>query len=679
MATKSPARRAGLTTQCVAIDLGATAVRVVEVEWIGNGQPVRVLRRGMATMSPEVWNDLPAFRDSLTSAVREALSTAGISSRTAVACLPRRLVTLRFAHLPVGSPEQMEGMVAYEAQQYIPFAIDDVVLDYRVLASGVSVGMAGAGEQLETVLIAAARRSLVAETLSAFERAGIELESLSVSALALSEHIGDALEATALIDVEPGQMDVAVVSDGQLQFTRATAFPNPGAPADVRSTRAVEEVFRSFTAYQNEFRQRALSHVHLSGVGIDLELLSREVGQMLDMPVERVRSKYLATADPEAQGYATVIGLAVQGMGRGAAGVNLVPNERSERKAQIGRRRTQTIGALIAGAAAVGVTMFVMAQLKSQAQFSKDMRAANQRLSDVSAQLDRKQQFFDRTRTMADKFQTGLDRGHPTVDLLAAVNHAMSQSTQIWLTQLSFERNGLITLRGNAKSDEAATNLAIRLQESGGFTSVRLNYLGDAQDDNAAASRTKAAAPKQNAPLLPGMAPQGGPSNRGNPGATGTPGGPTAGSQPPPSGIASGAPSGAPPGGFPGAPGQPAFRPGPGGMPPGMKMPSGMNGGPGGRPGAFPSNPKGMGVPRTSRPGQGPMVTAKASAPSRVVASQPKSAEKKAAKVAPKPAKQTPLSTFVITCQIDPNSKDLLAKMVARTEPAPGDNNVNAQ
>src|SRR5262249_29113111 len=157
-------------------------------------------------------------------------------------------------------------------------------------------------------------RPLIADVLVAFERAGLELTRLSVSALALAENIADAIEPTALIDLEPGEMDVVVAANSQLLFTRSTAFSALNAAPDVLTTRLVEEVARSFTAYQNEFRNRPLEKVYLSVAGVDSAGLENAVSQLLEMPVERLQSRYLPAGDPDAQPFATAIGMAVQGM-----------------------------------------------------------------------------------------------------------------------------------------------------------------------------------------------------------------------------------------------------------------------------------------------------------------------------------------------------------------------------
>ena len=258
MASTSTARQAG-TTHCVAIDLGAMFVRVVEVEQSAGES--RIMRRGIAALPPHVWNDIATNRDGMANSIREAMASAGIAAKTVVACIPRHLVTVRFAQLPHALPAQLRGMIEFEAQQYILFPLHEVTLDYRVL-TGAGAGLSSPGQDdMQTVLLVAARKSLVGEIMKVFDKTGLELTQLSVSALALAEHGRDALEPTALINLEPGGLDVAVVAEGQLLFTRASALDIQNSLPDVAGRRLAEEVARSFTAYQNEFRQIGRAHV----------------------------------------------------------------------------------------------------------------------------------------------------------------------------------------------------------------------------------------------------------------------------------------------------------------------------------------------------------------------------------------------------------------------------------
>ena len=561
----------------------------------------RILRRGSAPLPPHVWNDLPAHRDTFVSALRAALAAAGISGKSVIACMPRRLVTVRFARLPSAPPEQMKQMVTFEAQQYILFSLDEVSLDYHALTGPLPGFGSSDGEDLETVLLAAARRSLINELLAIFDKAGLELRQLSVSALALAEHARDVLEPTALIDIQPGSMDVAVVADGQLLFTRATALDLEGISPDVAQRKLDEEVARSFTAYQNEYRSKIIGHVFLSGSSAtvkDAGRLERSLSSILEMPVSRLHNRLITANDPDLIGYATASGLALQTQSSALAPISLVPDERAERQARQASRLRQQVSVLGAAAVLIGAIWQANAMVKNSAADAVRTLAANKKLKSSKSILDTVQKKHDKLASFDAELEKGLDRKHGAVDVVTALHAALPNSSDLWLTQLSYVHGGLLTLRGEARNSTAPTELAIALQGSGAFRDVKLVYMGDAQETNLVATAPPKADAKKDSTPLPNFG-DGGMQMGGMQGFTpsgGAPGFPTGGGS---AGFQGGAQPGAgnPAGGFT-APGGGGFTPGGGGFTPG-------GGGftPGRQPNIITPGQPPTGIPSTVTPG----------------------------------------------------------------------------
>ena len=609
MSSKASSHSAGSS---VAFDLGANAVRVVEIEWSGSDGTGRLVKRGSAALPVNVWNDLPANTGAFVAALRQALSSAGISAKAVSASLPRRLVTLRFARLPHAPPEQMRGLVAFEAQQYVLFPLDEVILDYHVATEG-NTGVAIPSEDdMESVLLAAARRSLIVDLIAIFEKAGLELEQLTVSALALAEHIRDAVEATAVIDVEPGEMDVAVVANRQLLFTRASGLDVTGSHPEIAARRLADEIARSFTSFQNEYRHQTLTRVNLTGPsvqGAEGIAVEQTLTSVLEMPIGKLSSRLLSPTDTDAIAYATAIGTALQTRPGSLASINLVPDERAIKKAlQAQRQRKQF--AFAAGIAAVALGAFFIQQYAAaSAQKRTERLAANDKFRKASDILESKRKVFQTRKALYDELTSGLDRGHPSIDVLVALNRALPQSTQIWLTQFAFDRNGLITLHGDTKSASAATDMVIALQDSGAFTDVKVAYMGDAQETTIASSEVPVPAPAaaavETTPVtpLPAMPAAGAVVPAAN--RTGGLGGGPSGTMSPRGGFPTGGSPGGPQRTFPTTN---TFQPGqgfPGGTPPGMVIPPGQVP-QGGFPAGFDPNNAKILVPPNPTPGPPP-------------------------------------------------------------------------
>ncbi len=480
--TKRPAQRAG-STACVAFDLGAESVRVVEVEWRADGSESTILRRGSAPLPTGFWRDVAGSIEAGTSAIRQAISAAGITAHSVAVALPRRLVTLRFARLPHAPPEQLQTLMAFEAQNYVLFPMEDVVFDFYA-PDGDMPAVLG-GDEMQTVILAAARKDIVAGVMAIFDRAGLEVSRLSVSAAALAELVAGSIEPTALIDIEPGEMDVAVVGEGRLLFTRASTLETIDPNAEGADRRFAEEIARSFTAYQNENRQQQIRKVFLVGESVSGTLgdeIARTLRPILELEVTRLQGRLVPAGDPTVLAYATAIGLARQSLLGAVCPLNLVPAERTERKARLAQRRRQVALGVIGLFLLVGLAYGAINVYTSGIREQAETVAANRRLKDVTAKYDIAKKQHDRLDKLATEMSAAMDRAHPSVDVLYALNDALPPSAYIWLTQFAFERGRTITLHGESRSPSAATDLVIALQGSGAFRDVRLGYLGDAQE-----------------------------------------------------------------------------------------------------------------------------------------------------------------------------------------------------
>ncbi|MCS6775311.1 MAG: PilN domain-containing protein, partial [Chthonomonadaceae bacterium] len=245
------------------------------------------------------------------------------------------------------------------------------------------------------------------------------------------------------------------------------------------------------------------AHVYLTGSalpGTTPAETEQILSDVLGMPVSYLHTRLL---DAPKLDYATAIGIALQTRPDSLAPINLYPNERAVQRAQKARRqRMLLVGAMVVCLAIAGVSM-AMQQLEARGRAFRATVRANEALNAVTTQLEAREKAHRRLLDLENDLTTGLDRAHPAVDVLVALDQALPRSTAIWLTQMSFERNGLITLRGESRSEAAATDFVLALQKAGPFMDVRLGYLGDAEDTagkNESASTAPSPSPAQPAP-----------------------------------------------------------------------------------------------------------------------------------------------------------------------------------
>ena len=161
--------------------------------------------------------------------------------------VPGQAVFARFVSLPAVEEEKIERIIAFEAQQNVPFPIEEVVWDYQLVGGG-------ADEQLQVVLVAI-KADLLDEINAGVEEAGLHTTIVDVAPMALynafrynySDLAGCSLlvdigaRTTNLLFVEPGKVFSRGVAIGGSAVTAAIAkeFGEPFPAAEERKKRNV--------------------------------------------------------------------------------------------------------------------------------------------------------------------------------------------------------------------------------------------------------------------------------------------------------------------------------------------------------------------------------------------------------------------------------------------------------
>ena len=482
-------QKTGAVRRVTAVEIGYSSVRAVEVET--RGVEARILKRGSSPLLEEVLDNLPAQRAALTQGIRSALSQAGITSKQVIAAIPRRLVTVKTARLPHAAPEQIAGMVQFEAQQYIPFQIEDVVLGHQVVSDE--------GDDMTSVMIVAARRTLVEEILAAFDSAGIEVTRLTVSSFGLAEHARSSIAPQAVVEIEPRELDMVVVGDGKLLFSRSASLAESSDSA-VAPRALSNEVARSIAAYDNEFRGRPVTSLLVGGPSATAALGDESLRALIDVPLDRLNGRLLPTNDPDAIAYATAAGVALTDDVSAVCRINLVPASRTERK-ESARRRLQAVVAV----SVLALVLFFAyeafsASMENRAKERSEAHRMNDRLDKAKKVHERVKKEHEEVVKTFETVSGGLARDLPAVGAIKAVSDSAPKGAGVYLTQLNFERNGNLSIHGNAKTESAVTEMVTTLQASGMFTSVRLGYMGETQSTELSTVSTSTEPNAENAP-----------------------------------------------------------------------------------------------------------------------------------------------------------------------------------
>jgi type IV pilus assembly protein PilM len=212
----------------IGVDISSSAVKMVELASDGkNGY--RVERYTIEVLPRDAIADGNVVNlEAAAEAVRRAWKKMATSTRQVAIALPASHVITKKIILAAGQREdELEVQVESEANQYIPFALEEVNLDFQI------IGPAPSSPDDIEVLIAASRKEKVEDRVAVVESAGLKpmvMDVESYAVLAAFELIEKQLpgggkgQIIALVDVGANVMNLTVLRNGQQLYVREQAF-----------------------------------------------------------------------------------------------------------------------------------------------------------------------------------------------------------------------------------------------------------------------------------------------------------------------------------------------------------------------------------------------------------------------------------------------------------------------
>jgi type IV pilus assembly protein PilM len=212
----------------VGLDISSTSVKMVELVDAGKGKP-RVERYAIENMPRDaVVDGNIANLEAVSETIAKCWKRLGTSTRFVAMALPGSAVITKKINLPANLREiEMEIQVESEANQYIPFALEEVNLDFQV------IGPVPADPDSVEVLLAASRKEKVEDRVAAAEAVNLkpvvmDVESYATQAafdLVIAGLPGEGKERIiSLVDVGASATKFTLVKDGQQLYSREQAF-----------------------------------------------------------------------------------------------------------------------------------------------------------------------------------------------------------------------------------------------------------------------------------------------------------------------------------------------------------------------------------------------------------------------------------------------------------------------
>ncbi len=316
------------------LDIGSSSVKLIQLRESKKG--IHLANFSMAPLPSEAIVDGALMNaTAVVDTIQGMVSAQKLKTREVAVSISGHSVIIKKISLPAMTQDELDESIKWEAEQYIPFDVNDVYLDYQILQSRPEQG------QMD-VLLVAAKREIVDEFTGIVKEAGLDPVVVDVDCFTIQNTFEVNYgfppgEAIVLIDIGAATININVISNGITTFTRdismggnlfteeiqkqlnvsydeAEAYKlggERGVDADSVVPQQVEqvmqavseqmasEIHRSLDFYLATSSEGRMSRVYLSGGTAKVPALGRTIENRVGVAVENVDPFRNVTVDPK--------------------------------------------------------------------------------------------------------------------------------------------------------------------------------------------------------------------------------------------------------------------------------------------------------------------------------------------------------------------------------------------
>jgi type IV pilus assembly protein PilM len=205
----------------IGLDIGSSAIKAAELRQVGKGGTYQLVNLGMEPLPPEAIVDGTILDSAMViESIQSLFGRLRAKTNDVGTSVSGNAVIIKKITLPRMTPEELSESIQWEAEQYIPFDIDDVNLDYQILPA------AGEAESDSMdVLLVAAKKDKINDYTSVISQAGKTPVLVDVDAFAVQNcyevnyGFGEG-EVVALVNIGASLMNINIVHNANSIFWR---------------------------------------------------------------------------------------------------------------------------------------------------------------------------------------------------------------------------------------------------------------------------------------------------------------------------------------------------------------------------------------------------------------------------------------------------------------------------
>jgi len=306
----------------VGLDIGASAIKVVELKRLKKGKAYELANLALTKLPPEVIKEDEITKPEIVAeTIKKTFHDNNIENKNVAVSISGRSVIVKRIKLPKMSEEELEESIQWEAEQFIPFDINDVSLDFQIMS-----GTDAASENMD-VLLVAVKKDRITDIVNIIELAELVPAVVDIDSFALENqyeinYTPEPERYEALVDIGAETMCINVIKDGASVFTRdasiginqfhrtiqremfldfsqSEALMN-GVEVEGRTKDEIipyrdgfyeellAEIQRSFDYFRATAEEGMVSSIYLSGGGSMLENFTDFLTERLGIPVQQI-------------------------------------------------------------------------------------------------------------------------------------------------------------------------------------------------------------------------------------------------------------------------------------------------------------------------------------------------------------------------------------------------------
>ncbi len=360
-------------SRIVALNLGMQTITLAEFRANSRGAlTLNAFRQEELIVDPAADATRPAQIEAAVAGLRKALRVA--AKERANVSLPSQSVFTRFVKLPGPTPSEVDSIIGFEAQQNVPFPIDEVIWDYQIMGES--------KENIWDVALVAIKADQLDEINASVNKGGLKCFVIDVAPMALSNafryNYSDLSGCSLLIDIGARTTNLVFVEDKRV-FSRSIPvggstisaaiskefkqeitvgeklkiekglvglggnYAEPEDPIETRISKIVRstmtrlhaEVARSISFYRQNQAGSAPVRAFLCGGTVSLPYMVEFFSEKLQMPIEHFNSlrnvtvasqEVAAQLGGKAHTLGEVVGCALRFLGNAPIEINLRPH-----------------------------------------------------------------------------------------------------------------------------------------------------------------------------------------------------------------------------------------------------------------------------------------------------------------------------------------------------------------